>query len=288
MLIEILEDNFEHSEIIFVNDYSSDNSSMKIKECSKLATSTSITELNMSYFQGRELAMHAGVDLSIGDFVYEFECTYIDYAKDEILKAYYKSLEGFDIVSMSPDKNILKSSKLFYKVFDRFSDMPYKMNSERFRILSRRVINRVTGMNNSIPYRKAVYSHCGLKTVNLIYHVSAEKKSKKYKLSYDEKRYRRKLSIDVLIVFTRLGYKFSICMTAMMILLTLLMILYTVFTYAFRNPVEGWTTTILFFSFAFFGLFGLLTIIIKYLQIILDMVFKRKKYNFESVEKLTK
>ncbi|MBP5698481.1 MAG: glycosyl transferase family 2, partial [Alphaproteobacteria bacterium] len=57
--------------------------------------------------------------------------------------------------------------------------------------------------------------------------------------------------------------------------------------YFTRTPVEGWTTTILFLSFAFFGLFGVLTVIIKYLQIIVNLIFKRKTYNFESIEKLT-
>jgi dolichol-phosphate mannosyltransferase len=54
----------------------------------------------------------------------------------------------------------------------------------------------------------------------------------------------------------------------------------------FSTPVAGWTTTIFFMSFAFFGLFGILTIIIKYLQILVDLVFRRKKYSFESIEKM--
>ena len=62
---------------------------------------------------------------------------------------------------------------------------------------------------------------------------------------------------------------------------------YSVVIYLTQNPVEGWTTTILFLSFAFFGLFSVLTVIIKYLQIIVDLIFKRKTYNFESIEKLT-
>ena len=41
-------------------------------------------------------------------------------------------------------------------------------------------------------------------------------------------------------------------------------------------------------SVAFFALFGILTVIIKYLQLLVDLVFKRKQYNFESIEKLTK
>ena len=58
--------------------------------------------------------------------------------------------------------------------------------------------------------------------------------------------------------------------------------------FAMTNPVVGWTTTILFLSVAFFGLFGILTIIIKYLQLLVNLVFKRKHYSFEGIEKLTK
>ena len=63
---------------------------------------------------------------------------------------------------------------------------------------------------------------------------------------------------------------------------------YSAVIYATSNPVAGWTTTILFLSVAFFGLFGILTIVVKYLQLLVDLVFKRKHYSFESIEKLTK
>ena len=42
----------------------------------------------------------------------------------------------------------------------------------------------------------------------------------------------------------------------------------------------------MFLSVVFFGLFGILTVVIKYLQIIVDLVFKRKRYSFEEIEKL--
>ena len=54
------------------------------------------------------------------------------------------------------------------------------------------------------------------------------------------------------------------------------------------NPIEGWTTTILFMAFAFFGLFGILTIIVKYLSVIVNLVFKRQQYMVDRIEKITK
>ena len=73
-----------------------------------------------------------------------------------------------------------------------------------------------------------------------------------------------------------------------MMIMSAFMIVYSLVIYLSSDPVAGWTTTILFLSVAFFGLFGILTIIIKYLQLIVNLVFKRKQYSFEGIEKLTK
>lgn len=284
MVMQILEENFEHSEIICVNDYSTDRSVAEIKEISVQAEHTNISVLNMSYFHGMEPAMNAGVDLSIGDFVYEFDSTNIDYKPEQIMQVYRRALEGYDIVSASPDRKQHFSSSIFYQMFDRFSHLSYHMSTESFRILSRRVINRISSMNKSVPYRKAVYANCGLKTDNMIYSVT----QKVVSIDAEEKKYRRRLAVDTLILFTDVGYRFSITMTVLMMLITVFMVGYSVITYLFSTPVEGWTTTILFLSVAFFGLFGILTVIIKYLQLLIELVFKRKRYSFESIEKLTK
>lgn len=284
-IIEVLEENFEHSEIICVNDCSDDMSVEKIKSVSQLATSAGISILNMSYFHGVELAMNAGVDLSIGDFVFEFDNTYLDYDRTEIMKIYRHSLEGYDIVSAVPDHKERVSSRLFYKMFDHFANLSYQMRTESFRILSRRVINRISSMNKTVPYRKALYANCGLKTDMMVYSAVSLNRDR---VDKKEKGYRRELAVDSLILFTAVGYKLSIFMTIAMMVFTVFTLLYSVVIYAIAHPVAGWTTTILFLSAAFFGLFAVLTIVIKYLQLLVDLVFKRKKYNFESVEKLTK
>ena len=284
-IIMTLEENFEHSEIICVNDCSDDSSVQAIKRCSEKAVNTSVSLINMSFFHGLELAMDAGMDLAIGDFVYEFDNTYLDFDPEMIMKVYRHSLTGYDIVSASPDKKEKLSSRLFYKVFDRFSELSYKMTTESFRILSRRVINRISSMNKTIPYRKAIYAGSGLKTDNLKYEVKAVRQDK---ADPRENRYRASLAVDTLILFTELGYRFAFWMTSAMMLISVFMIFYTLIVYFIGHPIEGWTTTVMFLSVAFLGLFGILTIIVKYLQIIVDMVFKRKHYNYESIEKLTK
>lgn len=285
MVMEVMEQNFEHSEIICVNDSSEDGSLSIIRKISKAAEKTSISVVNMSYYHGLELAMDAGMDLAIGDFVFEFDNTVADFDSSVIMEIYRHSLEGYDIVSASPNRKERLSSRLFYRIFAKFAAVSYRMNTESFRVLSRRVINRVSSMNKTAPYRKALYANCGLKTDCIRYEVTGEwSKARDRK----EQRYRMDLAADALILFTEVGYRFSMTMTVVMMLMSIFMTVYSLVTYFVIHPVEGWTTTILFLSVAFFGLFGILTIIVKYLQLLVDMVFKRKHYSFESIEKLTK
>lgn len=284
-IISIMEKNFEHSEIICVNDCSEDRSVELIKKCSEKATGTSVSVVNMSHFHGVELAMDAGMDLSIGDFVFEFDNTVLDFDQDMVMKIYRHALEGFDIVSASPNKKAKLSSRFFYKAYEIFTDVSYTMTTESFRVLSRRVINRISSMNKTIPYRKAVYANSGLKTDNLKYEI---KNVAYYRIDKKESKYRSGLATSTLILFTDFGYSFAKGMTVLMMLMSILMVLYAVVIFAIGSPVEGWTTTVLFLSVAFFGLFGILTIIIKYLQLIVNLVFKRKHYNYETIEKLTR
>lgn len=286
-IIHTLEDNFEHSEIICVNDFSNDNSAEVIKKASNKAVSTNVSILNMSYFHGLETAMNAGRDLAIGDFVFEFDHSVMDFDVSEVMNIYFKSLkEGYDIVSASPDRKARFSSRLFYNVFNRLTDLSYDVEEENFRVLSRRVINRIDSVNKTIYYRKVAYAVSGLKSTIVKYtpigNASAEREDK------HEKRFRRELAINSLILFTNIGYKFSFSMTILMVMLSAFMSIYTLIVYITMKPVAGWTTTILFLSVAFFGLFGILTIVIKYLQLLVDLVAKKKHYSFESIVKLTK
>lgn len=284
-IIEIMEDNFEHSEIICVNDSSGDKSVNIIKKTAQKANATSISIVNMSFFHGLELSMNAGMDFAIGDFVFEFDNTILDFDSEMIMKVYKHSLSGYDIVSASPQSREKLSSKIFYKVFAKFSNLPYNLATESFRVLSRRVINRISSMNKTIPYRKVIYAGSGLKSAHLYYKVINGERGK---ADSKEQKYRSGLAVDTLILFTDFGYKFSFWMASIMMLISIFMTVYTIVVYLIGHPLEGWTTTLLFLSIAFLGVFIILTAIVKYLQIIVDMIFKRKHYIFESIEKLTK
>lgn len=282
MLSNLLFDSFQHSEIILINDHLNDFDSKKLKSAIKNSNVQSITLINLGYQHGLENAMNAGVDISIGDYVYEFDSVNVDYDQNLIIDVFNKTKEGYDLVSATPLTGGFFVSYLFYKIYKRFNANKTELRTESFRILSRRLINRVKGSNKTIPYRKAIYASCGLKSTNIAFKPINNNKKKK------DKDYRMKLAINSLLLFTDFGYKVSTSMVMIMILFTILMGIYTVVVYASGKPIEGWTTTLLFLSFAFFGLFALLAIIIKYAQILLELVQRRTPYEIESIEKLSK
>ena len=270
-LIKILEQKFLKFEIICVNDASTDNSVNIIKKMANKINGN-ITVINMSYYQGRELSMNAGVDLSIGDFVYEFDSTTIDYDLKTIFKIYEDSLEGYDIVNAAPEKSKYK-----------FANNQYDINTETFRILSRRAINRINSINKSIPYRKAIYANCGLKVKTIYYKTNIKDKES---MSKNQKKDREKTATNALLLFTDIGFRISIFLSFLMMAITLIVGIYTIIVFIGSNPIAGWTTTMLFLSFGFFGIFGLFAFILKYLSLIINIIFKNKKYLIESIDKI--
>jgi dolichol-phosphate mannosyltransferase len=279
----ILKENFERSEVIFVNDYSSDRTVNIIKEKFKQTGNIACTVINLSYEHQVERAMVAGQDVAIGDFVYEFDTPIIDYNIDEIMGLYYTCLKGFDIVSASSNINKV-SSKLFYKVFEKYSKNNVILNSERFRIISRRGINRIKNISQTIPYRKAIYFNCGLKAKNITFTPINNMSKEVSALKTPE---RLDFAADNLLFFTNIGWKISSSMSIAMVLFSVIIGIYTFVTWIVnKNVVTGWTTTMMFLAIAFSGLFVLMTIAIKYLSLILFVNINKQDYVFESVEKI--
>ena len=280
-VIQNIDSVFEQFEIIIVNDFSTDTSVQKIKNASFLQD-LQVTVIQMSFHQGVELCMNAGLDLSSGDFVYEFDSVLIDYNENLIEQSYKKIIEGFDVVAISPIESDNLTSKVFYKTYNYFTKSEYKLRSDRFRILSRRAINRSFSISVNIPYRKAMYVNSGLKIATIEYN-----KVNNSKRVIEKNYLRSKTAIDALIIYTNLAYKISMSIAVALLLVTLSVIIYTIVIYFGKDkPIEGWTTTMLLISFGFSGFFLLSTIIIKYLSLILELIFKKKSYILEKIEKM--
>lgn len=284
----MIRENFEKYEIICVNDASMDDSVEVLKDYFENGgrDGSMINIIHMSYFQGLEASMNAGRDMAIGDFVYEFDDMNPDYPAKLIRDVYDRLLSGYDIVSASCKGRIKLTSRMFYLFYNMTSSSRNRIGQETFRILSRRAINRVMSMGQYIPYRKAVYVNCGLKTDTVYYERAGGTGRHKSKTDRNE---RTSLAIDSFIYFTNVLERLSLVVSGAFLLFTLGVAVYIVGSFfSVNKPVEGWLSTMGFLSLGFFGVFSLLTIILKYLSVMLSLIFKHQRYLIEGVEKISK
>ena len=270
----VLDEHFEQYELIAVNDSCTDNTVKLLRDWAK-GLEKPLTILNMSVYHGLEDAMNAGLDASIGDYVYEFDSPQMPYDKNLIWEAYSKTIEGNDIVCVSPSK-MTGSSKLFYGIFNANSHSSYSISTDAFRLVTRRAINRVHASNSYMFYRKAAYAASGLRMTSIYFNGNVS----------NIQRNKLSLAINSLALYTNAGYKASIGLTLFMMSAALIEFIYTVVIYEIGKPIEGWTTTMLVITFGFVGLFFILSIVIKYLSLNINMIFIKQKYLIENIEKI--
>lgn len=286
-VIPVCESHFEQFEVVCVDDACRDGTIEVLKEyVESRQLKAMVNVVHMSFFQGLESAMNAGRDIAIGDFVYEFDDIFVDYNPEEILKVYQKLIEGSDIVAASSKGKLRFTSRMFYYLFNKTSRGNGKIGPETFRIVSRRAINRIKTMGQYIPYRKAVYMNCGLRAATVYYDSRDVNVRVRNKTVPSE---RTALALDSFIYFTNVLERISAIACGALLLLTVCMGGYIVID-AFNGvrPVEGWLSIMGFLALGFFGMFALLTIILKYLAVLLNLVFKQQRYLVSDVEKVVK
>ena len=238
-----------------------------------------LTLVQMSSWHGVELAMNAGIDIAIGDFVFEFDSVEMPYQPGLLMDCYAKALQGYDIVWACPRRSRHGRRQLFYRIFNASFDSAYRMREDAFRLVSRRALNRVHAISSMPPYRKAAYAASGLKLANLEFEPSFPPRQK------DKNPYTK--ALDSLALYTDMFYRLSLGISLVLLVLTMAFGIYTVVIYASPvRQVEGWTSTMLVMCVGFFGIFLMLTIVIKYLSLLVDLVFKKQRYLVEGIEKI--
>ena len=287
MIIPVCEKNFEQFELVCVDDGCRDGTVELLKEyVEKRQIGAMVNVVHMSFFQGLESAMNAGRDIAIGDFVYEFDDIFVDYEPEVIMEVYRRLLEGNDIVAASSRGKLRFTSRVFYALYNKTSKGNEKIGPETFRLVSRRAINRIKSMGQYIPYRKAVYMNCGLKVATINYHSKDVNVRIKNKTVVSE---RTALALDSFIYFTNVLERVSAVICGVFLLFTVGMGIYIISDiFNHTKPVEGWLSTMGFLALGFFGVFALLTIILKYLSVMLNLIFKQQRYLVSDIEKVVK
>ena len=156
-------------EIILVEDCGPDNSWAKIQEnCNK---NPKVKGIKLSRNYGQQHAMQAGLDASKGDYVITMDCDLQD-RPEEIQKLYQKALEGYDIVLASRHKrkdSFFKKlfSKLFYNLLSYLTGYKHDESVANFGIYSKKVIEAVTEMRESVRYFPTMVNWVGFRSTKV-------------------------------------------------------------------------------------------------------------------------
>lgn len=285
LLENVITSHFAHGELILMVSMGAERVRNEIRKYfSEHPTRLLISIVTMDSTAGTEKIMNAGRDLAIGDYVYEFDDIHVDYDAGVILEAYEKCLAGNDIVTARNDKRSRFTSRLFYRIYNRMAGEERCLGPSTFRILSRRAINRVKSMGIFIPYRKAVYENAGLTSTQLVYRSTDPGSRSRHSLRQE----RSGIAVESFIYFTDLMERISLAICGIFFAIAVFVAIYVIVSFfSDEQLLSGWVSIMGFLSIGFTGLFGLLTIIIKYLSVLVDLTFRKQRSLIRDIEKIS-
>jgi hypothetical protein len=265
---EILE-NFENFEIILIDEnYKCKEILEKLK---KLTIKMSIIYLNKDY--GKESSINLGIEKCIGDYIFVFERYIPDSKFIKFAIGKYKDNLGMEDITLIgyKEKSILK--KIFYKIMsnnEKDKYLPILVS-----IISRKALNRIKSIFNTSLYRNSEYRISGLKLGQEIYEY-------KYNDKFNIKNIN--LGIDSMLIYTDIVFKVGTFVTVFFFFISIFSILYTIYFYLINKTIQGWTTVMLLLSVSFFGLFLILNLFLRYLNLILRNSFYKRNIFSDRIE----
>ena len=270
---DVLKNSFKNSEILIV-----DNTSKKINFGSLKESKINHTIIKLPIKHSNQSALNAGVAMAIGDYIVEIEDISFDIDYNQIVDLYKKSQEGNDFVFLTP-KQSKWSSKIFYKILNRsFKNMfEADISSSVMTLSSRRGQNKIAEVGRRIINRNVAYVLSGLKYTSIIADIKY-----KNKRSFSSNLM---LMFDTLIYYTDVVMLFSQQLSFIFFIFFGLGAVYSVVQKLFFDIVKGWASIFTLTSLGFFGIFFILSIMIRYLHHILRNSLNSKDYIFGSIEK---
>ena len=158
-------------ELIFVNDYSSDQSE---KILTNLQGKYPITIINMSRNFGVAPCVLAGFQESKGDAVVYLDSDLQD--PPELIEKLVKEYEnGADVVHTIRTKRLGESkikmliTNIAYKIINFFSDIPLPINGGDFKLISRKALNHIIELKEFRPYIRGLSVWVGFKQSSIYY-----------------------------------------------------------------------------------------------------------------------
>ncbi|MCR9132301.1 MAG: glycosyltransferase family 2 protein [bacterium] len=177
----------EISEIIFINDGSSDQTAVKVLELTTSLEGYKLVSFSKNF--GHQLAVTAGLDLVTTDAVIIMDADLQD-PLEVAGKMIDEWKKGYDVVygirESREGETYFKriTAKAFYRFFKWLTDLDIPLDTGDFRLLSRPVIQAYQQLNEQQPFVRGLVSWLGFNQTGIHYHREKRKAGKtKYPLS---------------------------------------------------------------------------------------------------------
>ncbi len=216
-------------EIILVEDCGPDNSWDKV--LIETANDQRVKGIKLSRNFGQHHAITAGLDASKGDWIIVMDCDLQD-RPEEIQNLYNEAQKGFDIVfarRVERQDKFIKTftSKLFYKVFSYLSGIEQDGTIANFGIYSRKVINSINSMRESMRAFSPMARWVGFKKTAIdVTHAERFEGNTSYNWNK-----LINLALDIAIAYSDKPLKLAIKLGFSIALFSLLYAIYNVFAY---------------------------------------------------------
>jgi len=216
-------------EIILVEDFGPDNSWLKVLEETKKDPRVKGIKLSRNF--GQHHAITAGLDASSGDWIIVMDCDLQD-RPEEVPHLYNEAQKGFDIVfarRVERQDRFIKTftSKMFYKVFSYLSGIEQDGTIANFGIYSRKVINSINSMRESMRAFSPMARWVGFKKTAIdVTHAERFEGNTSYNWNK-----LINLALDIAIAYSDKPLKLAIKLGFSISLFSLLYAIYNVFAY---------------------------------------------------------
>lgn len=236
-------------EMILVNDGSTDGSWFKIKEF--CASNPEAKYINLSRNFGHQVAITAGVDHAIGDYVVLMDADGQD-PPEEMVKLIAKAKEGYDVVyakRISREKeSVFKkaTAKYFYRLLNKITSIPIPLDVGDFRVINRKVVLALKQMPEKQRYLRGQIAWLGFKQTFIEYH----RKSRGEGTSKYTFRKMVRLALDGITSFSNWPLRLATISGFVCAFIGFLLILYTLYSrFKLKDYEPGWASLMITFVF---------------------------------------
>lgn len=172
-LSNVLESVSGKTEIVYVNDGSTDSTLKLMKSLREKDHKIAIIDLSRNF--GKEIALSAGLDYARGEAVVVIDADLQDPPEliTELIKHW---MEGYDVVfakrTLREGETVLKktTASIFYRLLRSISSIKIPEDSGDFRLLSRRAVDSLKLLKEQHRFMKGLFTWIGYPQKAVTYH----------------------------------------------------------------------------------------------------------------------